>query len=344
MSSTYIHPSAGMVPGRATGIAAAGAALAAVGVLCCMVLALRTGRLVLAGGIDRAATAQLAATDEGGYAGISTNALTLEGKVDQMLKKVKAIKSNFYNLEADFKTAAPRQLTISLKPRGDKGPPGPPGVIGNTGPPGPVGLPGDTGPRGRKGATGPMGHRGRRGARGKTGKVGMPGQPGPQGPQGPPGLRGQPGQPGARGAPGQPGAPGKNGPNGYNGYPGFNGLPGPPGKIGAPGFPGPKVGDCCRRVQTADMCVFARAHACVLLVQAECVCLSALMCMQACTQASTHAWCVIACTHACFLIMCAFQGPRGDRGRRGPPGDQGPRGQKGAQGPPGLPGPKGFNA
>ena len=41
-----------------------------------------------------------------------------------MLKKVKAIKSDFYNLEADFKTEAHRQISISLKPRGDKGPTG----------------------------------------------------------------------------------------------------------------------------------------------------------------------------------------------------------------------------
>lgn len=60
----------------------------------------------------------------GGYKSISTNSVSLEGKVDQMLKKVKAIKSDFYNLEADFKTQAHRQLSISLKPRGDKGPTG----------------------------------------------------------------------------------------------------------------------------------------------------------------------------------------------------------------------------
>lgn len=58
------------------------------------------------------------------YNAISTNSVSLEGKVDQMLKKVKAIKSDFYDLEADYKTAAHRQLSISLKPRGDKGPPG----------------------------------------------------------------------------------------------------------------------------------------------------------------------------------------------------------------------------
>jgi len=60
----------------------------------------------------------------GGYKSISTNSISLSGKVDQMLKKVKAIKSDFYNLEADFKTEAHRQISISLKPRGDKGPTG----------------------------------------------------------------------------------------------------------------------------------------------------------------------------------------------------------------------------
>ena len=46
-----------------------------------------------------------------GYKAISTNSVSLEGKVDQMIKKAKAIKSDLYNLEADFKAAAPRQLT-----------------------------------------------------------------------------------------------------------------------------------------------------------------------------------------------------------------------------------------
>ena len=41
-----------------------------------------------------------------------------------MLKKVRAIKSDFDDLEADFKTQAHRQISISLKPRGDKGPTG----------------------------------------------------------------------------------------------------------------------------------------------------------------------------------------------------------------------------
>jgi len=45
-------------------------------------------------------------------------------QVDLMIKKVKAIKSDFYNLEADFKTQAHRQLSIALKPRGNKGPAG----------------------------------------------------------------------------------------------------------------------------------------------------------------------------------------------------------------------------
>jgi len=38
-----------------------------------------------------------------------------------MLKKVKAIKRDFENLEADYKTQAHRQISIELKPRGDKG-------------------------------------------------------------------------------------------------------------------------------------------------------------------------------------------------------------------------------
>ncbi len=59
-----------------------------------------------------------------GYQSISTNSVSLEGKVNQMLKKVKAIKRDFENLEADYKTQAHRQISIELKPRGDKGPTG----------------------------------------------------------------------------------------------------------------------------------------------------------------------------------------------------------------------------
>ena len=44
--------------------------------------------------------------------------------MNQMLKKVKAIKRDFENLEADYKTQAHRKISIELKPRGDKGPTG----------------------------------------------------------------------------------------------------------------------------------------------------------------------------------------------------------------------------
>jgi hypothetical protein len=71
----------------------------------------------------QASTSQLEGKSEG-YQSISTNSVSLEGKVNQMLKKVKAIKRDFENLEADYKTQAHRQISIELKPRGDKGPTG----------------------------------------------------------------------------------------------------------------------------------------------------------------------------------------------------------------------------
>jgi hypothetical protein len=86
--------------------------------------ALQTRNADIRGFLRACAMRQGASQLAGGYKSISTNSVSLEGKVDQMLKKVKAIKSDFYNLEADFKTQAHRQLSISLKPRGDKGPTG----------------------------------------------------------------------------------------------------------------------------------------------------------------------------------------------------------------------------
>mmetsp|Transcript_50841 Transcript_50841/g.158884 ORF Transcript_50841/g.158884 Transcript_50841/m.158884 type:complete len:293 (-) Transcript_50841:53-931(-) len=194
-------------------------------------------RAELLNGIDSEAAQQLPSLGSMNDAGTSSSpgqfsSVSLEGAVNKMLKKVKSIRHDFYNIEADFKTHAHRKVNIALMPRGDRGPTGPPGKMGNKGPTGPVGLPGYPGPRGYPGKDGIQGPRGRTGAKGNRGDVGQAGPPGLEGPPGPEGERGQPGRPGSRGPPGRPGAPGRNGINGQPGPPGFDGLPGPPGPQG----------------------------------------------------------------------------------------------------------------
>jgi hypothetical protein len=57
-----------------------------------------------------------------------------------MLSKVKVLKEQFQDTQADFKEHAHRVINISLKPRGDRGPTGIQGPKGNKGPTGPVGC------------------------------------------------------------------------------------------------------------------------------------------------------------------------------------------------------------
>lgn len=78
-----------------------------------------------------------------------------------MMRKLRALRSDFGNLKADFSTHAPRVLNIALKPRGARGKTGPPGEMGPKGPTGPVGPPGDQGPRGHQGPKGYTGEVGR---------------------------------------------------------------------------------------------------------------------------------------------------------------------------------------
>lgn len=104
-----------------------------------------------------------------------------------------------------------QNISLTPRPKGDRGEPGPqgnPGEVGPQGLQGPPGPKGDTGDRGPQGDTGPKGADGLQGERGRDGE---PGPRGERGEQGPAGLPGPVGPQGPIGLTGPKGADGRDG-------------------------------------------------------------------------------------------------------------------------------------
>jgi len=180
------------------------------------------------------------------------------------------------------------------------------------GPAGPAGATGATGPEGPAGPQGPAGDTGPTGPQGPTGDTGPTG---PQGPTGDTGPTGPQGPAGDTGPTGPPGPAGDTGPTGPQGPAGDDGPTGPEGPVGAGltilGTLG-SVGDLPATGNVGDGYLIG---------------------------GDLYVW-----DGTAWQNVGQIQGPAGDTGPTGPPGDTGatgppgPAGDTGATGPQGPPG------
>ncbi|KAJ8257173.1 hypothetical protein GJAV_G00182690 [Gymnothorax javanicus] len=253
---------------------------------------------------------------------------------------------------------------------GERGLPGAQGVKGDRGPPGVKaerGVPGEPGEPGEDGVKGSSGSKGDKGERG-VGLPGPPGQLGPQGLKGDPGLPGPPGPPGPRGIAGTPGLAGLRGEAGAAGTPGPLGERGLPGFPGREGNRGPRL-DWAAWIGGSPWCSwFERGvwvWVCRDLVEREAILApgekkaavgkmakGVLQALQEVEERGERKGKLCCCggiqdrrgegDRCVWVFERSAEGEKGVLGdREGPPGEQGLRGEPGERGSTGFPGARG---